>query len=428
MSGAAMRLPAQPLIDHAQTRQALRALIARIEGGRYASAGARCTRPQERNLSVGALVWTETEHGVIGARALRYGMQEVVGTQPLAPLFALDARTVRFLSRGDRELAQSDVSVRDLLFFDIETTGLGGAGVTIFMVALARVEGDELVLQQYVSPSPADEFALLDAVLRECRLADDPILVTYNGITFDAPFMDERATLHRRRAGLRSARHLDLLHAVRRGYRGLLPSHRLGVVEAALLGVTRPAFEVSGAAVPAWYFRFVRSGSARFLDPLLDHNASDVLSLAALVAHLHEGAAAESGSGGGDPRRAYALGRLALAAGMHDDAACYLERAADGLPVSSAREDAVRELSMICRARGEWASAVQHWHWLAAHAPSHAPWARRQLAIYYEHRAPDPVRALEVLGEAPSGGPREHADWTSRRARLLRKLAKRRSA
>ncbi|TAK76237.1 MAG: hypothetical protein EPO16_07570, partial [Dehalococcoidia bacterium] len=269
------------------TRRELQDLIRRIEQRPVRRAHRVETSPP------GSLAWLDSKAGRIGYREVRYASDEVVGMQSLAPLFEVDAGSLHLLSRGDAAVGAPGTCARDLVFFDIETTGLGGAGAAVFMVAVARIEGVELVLRQYVSPSPADEAALVDVVVRALSLDADPVLVTYNGLTFDAPFIDERATLHRRRAGLQSARHLDLLHTVRRGYRGVLPSHRLAVVEAEVLRVRRPELEVGGAEVPAWYFRFLRSGSMRFLDPLLDHNAVDVLALAALVAHLHEGVSGE---------------------------------------------------------------------------------------------------------------------------------------
>lgn len=398
------------------TRRALQDLIRRIEQ-RPAPRKPRVVAPP----AAPSLDWLDGEAGRVGYREQRYGPDDVVGMQPLAPLFGVEAGSLHLLSRGDAAIGTPGTNARDLVFFDIETTGLGGAGATVFMAAVACVEGPELVLRQFVSPSPADEAALLDAVVRTLALHAGPVLVSYNGISFDAPFIDERATLHRRRAGLQSARHLDLLHVVRRGYRGLLPSYRLATVEAELLRVTRPAREVGGAEVPAWYFRFLRSGSMRFLDPLLDHNAVDVLSLAALVAHLHEGVRETP-----DPRRALAIGRLAQAARSLEVAERHLRVAADGLAGRAVHEDALRDLATVCRARGRRTEALPALRWLAAHSPLHGGWASEQLAIYYEHHLHDPAAALAVVEAAPksSAGTRARA-WDTRRARLLRKSQRR---
>ncbi|MDA0270188.1 MAG: ribonuclease H-like domain-containing protein [Chloroflexi bacterium] len=401
-------------IDRAEARRALQTLIREIE--------ARPPRPPSVPVAPdGALTWLSGDAGTVGYRELRYDASEVVGHQSLAPLFVTDDRTLALLGRGDPDLAEGDgTSASDLVFFDIETTGLGGAGASVFMVATARVEAQALVVRQYVSPSPADEGALVDAVLGAIRAQDDPVLVTYNGRTFDAPFLDERATMHRRRGGLQSARHLDLLHTVRRGYRGMLPTNRLADVESLILGVTRPEFEVAGAEIPHWYFRFVRTGSMKYIDPILEHNAVDVVALAALVAHLHEGVTNGFSPTGLDPRRSLALGRLAVAGRRFAEATPHLEVAASTLERHGPREDAVRELASVYRATGRRTLAVPHWQWLAERSASHGAWARRELAIHFEHHTRDLSSALAIVEATTTPPPRE--DWSRRRDRLVRKL------
>jgi uncharacterized protein len=406
-------------VDRAEARRALQTLIREVE--------ARPPRPPSVPVAPdGALTWLSGDAGTVGYRELRYDASEVVGHQSLAPLFVTDDRTLALLGRGDPDLADGDgTSASDLVFFDIETTGLGGAGASVFMVATARVEAEALVVRQYVSPSPADEGALVDAVLGAIRAQDDPVLVTYNGRTFDAPFLDERATMHRRRGGLQSVRHLDLLHTVRRGYRGMLPTNRLADVESLILGVTRPEFEVAGAEIPHWYFRFVRTGSPKYIAPILEHNAVDVVALAALVAHLHEGVTAgfsPASPAGLDPRRSLALGRLAVAGRRLAEATPHLEFAASTLERHAVREDAVRELASVYRATGRRMLAVPHWQWLAERSASHGAWARRELAIHFEHHARDLSSALAIVEATKTPLPRE--DWSRRRERLMRKLAR----
>ncbi|PKN81464.1 MAG: hypothetical protein CVU47_06845 [Chloroflexi bacterium HGW-Chloroflexi-9] len=409
-----MTAVAPSLIERAETRRALQTLIREIE---QRPARPRAVPPPAAATS--SLAWHTGEGGTVGYRELRYGPDEVVGSQSLAPLFEADAPTISLLTRGDPDFAPDDgTCASDLVFFDIETTGLGGAGAAVFMVATARIEDGVLVLRQHVSPSPADEGALVDAVLGVMRSHDDPVLVTYNGRTFDAPFIDERATMHRRRSGLQAARHLDLLHTVRRGYRGMLPSNRLATVEASVLGVTRPEFEVAGADIPGWYFRFVRSGSMRFINPILEHNAVDVLALAALVAHLHEGARGIALAE--EPRRSLALGRLALAGRRYEEALPHLEVAARRLVRASAREDAVRDLAAAYRLTGRRDLAVVEWHWLADQSEAHGAWARQQLAVHYEHHARDLDRALAIVEASTTRHTPE--GWVRRRERLVRKI------
>ena len=147
----------------------------------------------------------------------------------------------------------------------------------------------------------------------------------------------------------------------------------------------------------------------------------DVLALATLVAHLHEGAADASDGAPGDPQRSLALGRIALAGRRYEEAVRHLERAVPALQRPAAREEAVHDLALAYRVTGQRGRAVPHWQWLAEHSAAHGAWARRQLAIYFEHHARDLGRALAVVEETPHQRDALE-DWARRRARLIRKI------
>src|SRR5204863_3811195 len=91
---------------------------------------------------------------------------------------------------------------------------------------------------------------------------------------------------------LESVRHFDMLHPARRLWRardgtvadGGEGGCRLGTLERVLCGVTRVG-DIPGMDIPARYFRFLRSGDALPLEPVLEHNRLDLISLAAVCAH-----------------------------------------------------------------------------------------------------------------------------------------------
>ena len=85
---------------------------------------------------------------------------------------------------------------------------------------------------QFVLPSFAGERRLLAAVT--AAVSRTHTLVTFNGKSFDAPFMEMRWLYHRLETPLTGLRHLDLLHPARRlwgpdtgGLGGLVPRQRL---------------------------------------------------------------------------------------------------------------------------------------------------------------------------------------------------------
>lgn len=393
----------------------LRAVVRGIEARapRPASSGApspSASAPAAR-AAPGApwLVARETAAGPCGYREVRSAVA--------AP--AVDGALLALLAPGER------VSAGPLLFLDIETTGLGGAGAIAFVVATARIEAGACVLRQYVARTPAEEAGVLEALCADAAVHEQPTLVTYNGRTFDAPMLDARATLHRRRAGFEALPQLDLLSPVRTMYRGMLPSCRLRDVETHLLGLTRPDDDASGAEAPRWYFQYLRSRDERDVRPVLEHNERDVHSLVVLLARL-----AALVRDGGAPRTAIdalALGRLFARRGEHARAELALERATALLAPSYARDEALWRLARAYKRRGRRDRAEPLWRELAERRgslPAHV-----ELAIYYEHHARDvgraaaaTERALGIASALVHGSARVEA-LAVRRARLRRKHA-----
>jgi len=145
-------------------------------------------------------------------------------------------------------------------YFDIETTGLGDPEDYITTIVLY----DGQTLRSYVQGQNLDDFARDIAAYR--------LLVTYNGKTFDAPFV-------RRCLGAPLDQpHIDLRYVLGSlGYRGGLKGCERQ------LGIPRHGLEdVDGFfAVLLWHD--YQRGNAKALDTLLAYNALDVINLEALM-------------------------------------------------------------------------------------------------------------------------------------------------
>lgn len=184
-------------------------------------------------------------------------------------------------------LSAKNLTFDRLLFFDTETTGLGGGvGNTIFLIGCGWVLDDRVVIRQYFLPSPADEVALYQAFLSDVK--DLKNLVTYNGKAFDWPQVKTRHTFLRDRIpNLPAFGHFDLLHAARRLWKDSLESSRLSVVERDILQVERKN-DVPGHLVPLYYFEYVKEQNPEIIRGVLEHNEYDILSLITLYTHLSE--------------------------------------------------------------------------------------------------------------------------------------------
>src|SRR5271156_1211200 len=82
------------------------------------------------------------------------------------------------------------------LFLDTETTGLaGGTGTYAFLIGLAWWDAGALQVEQLFMRDFTEEYSLLHELA--ARVAERPVLVTFNGKTFDWPLLDSRFTMTR---------------------------------------------------------------------------------------------------------------------------------------------------------------------------------------------------------------------------------------
>jgi uncharacterized protein YprB with RNaseH-like and TPR domain len=171
---------------------------------------------------------------------------------------------------------------RRILFLDIETCGLQSQPV--FLVGLCHIGDRNLVLRQLFARDYAEERSLLAEVER--ILGEHDFLVTYNGKTFDLPFLRHRAVYHRMRFET-SIPHLDLLWMVRRRWKDRLPDCKLKTLEWRVLRRLR-AGDIDGSEIPGTYHEYVKHGQPHRLLPVFHHNLLDVVAMAELLPKLFE--------------------------------------------------------------------------------------------------------------------------------------------
>ncbi|MEX2118745.1 MAG: ribonuclease H-like domain-containing protein [Pirellulales bacterium] len=184
---------------------------------------------------------------------------------------------------------------RDVLFLDLETCGF--AGSPIFLAGVVYQDERELVLEQLLARDYTEERALLAALGELAR--SRPVLVTFNGKSFDWPMVRDRSAYHRLGVGDESSNrngdghgpsvsgpagpvHCDLLHHARRRWRRRLPNCKLQTLERFLCRRLRRD-DISGSRIGQEYHYFVRSGDARSMQVILHHNALDLITLVELA-------------------------------------------------------------------------------------------------------------------------------------------------
>jgi uncharacterized protein YprB with RNaseH-like and TPR domain len=158
-------------------------------------------------------------------------------------------------------------------FLDIETLGIFSR--PIILLGLAHLQGDRVHICQYLLRDIEEEPAALEAAFS--RLSESAAFVTFNGKSFDIPYLQERAAYY----GMpfpSDLPHFDLLHFSRRRWRGAFSNCRLQTLERSLFGIQRE-MDVPSALVPEFYEAYLTSGSPGPLVPIVEHNRQDVLSL-----------------------------------------------------------------------------------------------------------------------------------------------------
>ena len=337
-----------------------------------------------------------------GIATNRYGQHVLVRNWFSSPEYSdISEVSLELLSRGrdealSRRMRAALADPSKWLFLDTETTGLaGGTGTYAFLIGLGWWDAGALQVEQFFMRDFGEEHAILHEVA--ARIAERPVLVTFNGKAFDWPLLENRFTMTRSIAVPRLAAHLDLLHPARALWKLRLGSVRLvdlerQVLDAARLGWHRQD-DVLAALIPQHYFDYLRGGPAEPLAAVVRHNQMDLRGLAALVGKIDALLAFEDGCNV-ESLDLFGLSRFLQRRGEAQRAHSACTQAIDiGLPKEYDGQ-ARRELALLVKRRGEHDKAAGLWHELVTDERNGAN-ACEQLAIYYERRRKDFARALE---------------------------------
>jgi uncharacterized protein len=248
--------------------------------------------------------------------------------------------------------------------------------------------------------------------------------------------------------------HFDMLHPARRLWRaragGADPEAggcRLATLERTLLKMTRVG-DVGGFEIPGRFFQFLRSGDPRPLEPVLEHNRLDLVSLAAVMSKGLQ-LARDGDSACRDCGEALALGRVYERAAADDRLpsrsttatraeACY-RRAAES-SAADVRGEALYRLALRHRRERRFAEAAVLWREVIELTEPRAVrriaglaelrrFAVEALAIHREHRERDLTSARELALFALEESDGRRADGIRHRlARLNKKLAQKTNA
>jgi uncharacterized protein len=282
----------------------------------------------------------------------------------LTEIMALPEQYWRRLLEAIHPKAEYSGGLPGLLFFDLETTGLGGAGCYAFLTGtLCFVDGN-FIIKQFFLPHPALELEYLTEV--EKYFSAFGAVVSYNGLRFDAPLLAMRAARQRKRPFL-SAAHYDLLYGARAFWAENYENCRLKTLEREVCAFARSTEDIDGGRIPDIYIQWLRDGNAAPLEPVFAHNRADLIALlhlAANMAVITAGADAQSDPAPGNwaPPTIQALIWLAERArrtGNETRARILLQKAAAHPGPENMRIRAALLLTRMLRKNGEHQNAAE---------------------------------------------------------------------
>jgi hypothetical protein len=280
------------------------------------------------------------------------------------------------------QLLENRFDLEDLLFFDVETTGLsGGAGSIIFLLGLGWFTKEQGQHYFHIEQLFLDDFPGEPEFIRYLvpKLTHDRLYVSYNGKSFDSHLLKSRFSMNAQELEL--PHQLDLLHLIRAFCKTTLDTCSLSCVERELLSVHRQA-DLPGALVPEVYLKYLCNRQADLIPLIFAHNFQDILSLAQLYLLVERALAGEELAVPLDWARVgeYLL-RKGKETGLH-----LLETA-----FKQGNWYAGRVLSLYYKRRRLWEEALAIWQTMASQQNL---FAKLELAKYYEHRVKDLTQAL----------------------------------
>lgn len=357
--------------------------------------GAADVKPQPRNdhpidlIVNGSYVSTPRGDAFVSEQTYARDYSHGANASLFSALFS-SAAPLGLISQWANDPRMNDLPIQQFAFLDTETSGMaGGTGTYAFLVGAGKFVEDQFVLQQFFLRDPAEEPAMLEALIN--FLAPCAALVTFNGKSFDAPLLATRYKLHRIPIPFKDYAHLDLLHLARRLWRDRLPSRTLKYLEEFVLNFRRSSEEVPGYEIPWLYFDYLRTRDARPLGGVFYHNAMDVVAMAALLNHI-SGIFSDPYGNVEHGLDFIALGKLFEDLDQPDEAARLYERGLESALSEADFEAAVKRLSILQKRRGHTDQALRLWKESArkGHAYAHI-----ELAKHYEHKERDVKSALK---------------------------------
>ena len=187
-------------------------------------------------------------------------------------------------SKKCRDNVLKSISLTDIenfKFMDIETKGL--SNVPIILIGVAEIKNNHIVTSQYFLRDYTEEASVIEAYLS--HLDEDSVHVTFNGKSFDVPFIKNRCRYNRIENNF-NLPHLDLMYFAKNLWSEQLPNCKLQTIEKELFNIEREG-DVPGQYIPGYYDTYLQKDNIGPVVPIIEHNAQDIISLASFLEKMY---------------------------------------------------------------------------------------------------------------------------------------------
>jgi len=169
--------------------------------------------------------------------------------------------------------------------FDIETTGLSREKSHIILIGILYIENNSIIIEQFFCKNRSEEKEMLISFIE--KIEQLPLLINYNGNTFDIPFLNKRFKINNINHQIGTHKSIDLLKVIRKNQKKLgMKNCKLKTLEE-FLGIYRND-TISGKDSVELYNVFEESQNKNIKDIILLHNHDDLYYLAKALKVLDE--------------------------------------------------------------------------------------------------------------------------------------------
>ncbi|MBQ3421891.1 MAG: ribonuclease H-like domain-containing protein, partial [Romboutsia sp.] len=164
--------------------------------------------------------------------------------------------------------------------FDIETTGLSPKFCKVILIGIVYNENNQTIIKQFFASNEDDDKELLLSFVNEIESFSSHI--TFNGFTFDIPFLNSRLRKHKINFSLNKDDDIDILRLVKPYKEKLsLLDCKLKTIEK-YIGINRDD-TISGRESVELYKEFIYTQNKNLKDKILLHNYDDIYYLSQMI-------------------------------------------------------------------------------------------------------------------------------------------------